>query len=489
MFFKSSPGAALTLFIGFFAHFIFAQTTPLAFKRGHEGELRTYTLSYSNKFVATAGTDHQLILWDYASGKQIREIQGQGEVISLVISPDDRYLFSADTACRVKKWDLRTGKMLFEFTAHGVFNPSNNDGGFVSEEIGHREDDEYLKEEYQKTKIKRADLLNPNIILSISADGRHLITGGRDTKIKIWDAGTGKLLNTFFEEDQSRIETVFLSKDMKFLISMDNSYEVIIRNYPTDKVITRFYTRSPINQNHLSRDQQYLLHLSEGDSLRKIQLSTGRVQFSKRLPHRLSRLVSVHDETQIIGLSWPDSIFYINPLKGEILSRHIDFTDGHDFSLDLGGQLLFLSGYGKKLSVGDPVKRTKIEKSGVYVPNIQKIEFSQSGNHLLINDAEVGLDLLNLSLMDKPQFVNIPLYDSWAQHYSQLSPNEKQLAVAAGEGNLWLWDLEKLSFQHAKADYAATPIAKANWGISRPIITDLSFSPDGRQIILADYIH
>lgn len=76
----------------------------------------------------TAGTDNQLIVWDYATGRQIREIKDQEAVTALEISTDDRFLFSADTASRVKKWDLVTGKLVFELVAHGARHPEDEEG-------------------------------------------------------------------------------------------------------------------------------------------------------------------------------------------------------------------------------------------------------------------------------------------------------------------------------------------------------------------------
>ena len=53
----------------------FAQPNLPELKRGHQGWLETFALSPSNKYLATLGSDHQVILWDYATGKQVREIK------------------------------------------------------------------------------------------------------------------------------------------------------------------------------------------------------------------------------------------------------------------------------------------------------------------------------------------------------------------------------------------------------------------------------
>lgn len=519
MHFKLSPSTILPFVLACFIQFSFAQTKPLEFKRGHQGWLNAYTLSPSNKFVVTAGSDNELILWDYATGKQIREIKGQAAVTTLVISPDDRYLFSADTASQVKKWDLLTGKLLFELPAHSAKIPIEEVGSLDFVNIREVEivpiKDESFKDEFLKNKVKPKVNYYPDIELLVSSNGQFLISGGRDATIKVWDAKTGKLITSFVDEEQNGISSLLLTKNMKYLISEDNSSRVIIRSYPSGEIITKFTTHARLYKELLSKDQECLTFLTDRYTLKKIRLSDGQEVSTKKMPHHLFQLINAVDETKIIAISWPDSTFYINALTGVITGRGTDCANAYDFSMDLRGQLLFMNTHGKKLTVLDPISKARTEKIGVLVPDIQNIKFSDNAKYLMINDAEYALDLINVDQPDKPSNTTIPLSKSSLKHDSQFSPDTRQVAVITADGDLSVWNIENLATKNTKVDTLhnisswrqsnrnplVTEIVispegqvslvdlvfseRRNYG--NPLITDLTYSPDGRQIILSEY--
>ena len=112
--------------------------------------------------VLSRGADSVVRLWDLESGEAIREFSGHKEwVFSVAFSPDGRLAYSTsggsndhgwhdgmDSAVRV--WDVGTGQ-----------------------EVG--------KLEGHKGLVFRA---------AVSADGRHVLTGGRDLAPILWAAQT-----------------------------------------------------------------------------------------------------------------------------------------------------------------------------------------------------------------------------------------------------------------------------------------------------------
>ena len=484
MFFKLIPKTILPLVLICFIQFSFAQSNTLEFKRGHQGWLNAYTLSQSNKYVVTAGSDNELILWDYTTGKQIREIKGQAAVTTLVVSPDDRYLFSADTASRVKKWDLQTGKLLFELSAHAGKIPLEEDGWLEEVEIK-QVDIESFKDEFLKNQVKPKVDLYPDIELLVSSNGQFLISGGRDATIKVWDAKTGKQITSFVDEAQNGISSLLLTKNMKYLISEDNSSRVIIRSYPSGKIITKFTTHARLYKELLSKDQEYLTFLTDRYNLKKIRLSDGQEVFTKKMPHHLFQLINAADDTKIIGTSWPDTTFYINAVTGVITDRGTECANAYNFSMDLRGHLLFMNTHGKKLIVFDPISKARTERIGVLVPDIQSIKFSDDAKYLMINDAEYALDLIRINKKENPSSKTIPLSKSSLKHHSQFSPDTKQLAVITADGDLSVWNIENLTSQSTKAD-SSFEVFSARLNYDIPLITDLTYSSDGGQIIISD---
>jgi len=52
-----------------------------------------------------------------------------------------------------------------------------------------------------------------------SSDGKWMITGSKDGSIKVWDAATGKLLNTVWYNKKHKVQSLYLDKDGHTIIS------------------------------------------------------------------------------------------------------------------------------------------------------------------------------------------------------------------------------------------------------------------------------
>jgi len=85
--------------------------------------------------VVTANGSSGALLWDIASGQQVRAFIGhQGDVWGVAFSPDGNYLATGGTDRTARLWDIQTGQEIRRFTGHTgeirsvVFSP---DGKFI----------------------------------------------------------------------------------------------------------------------------------------------------------------------------------------------------------------------------------------------------------------------------------------------------------------------------------------------------------------------
>lgn len=114
--------------------------------------------SLHGNLLATGGGDGRVCLWDACSGRRLRDwaahtpVSASG-VLGLAFSPDSKLLASAGPGY-VQVWDPETGKRLREFTA---------DPGSANS-------------------------------VTFSADGRTLVSAGRDRMVWLWNVGNGKLI-------------------------------------------------------------------------------------------------------------------------------------------------------------------------------------------------------------------------------------------------------------------------------------------------------
>ncbi len=141
--------------------------------------------------LAAAGagqSDHQIYLWDLATGREIQAFPGhQRPVWDVVFFPDGKRLASASEDQTIRLWDIATGREMRRWTAHpkGV------------------------------------------TCLTLARDGKTLISGGGDNTLCLWEAATGKELGRWADH-HSAVTALALSRDGTTLASGDKTGTILV---------------------------------------------------------------------------------------------------------------------------------------------------------------------------------------------------------------------------------------------------------------------
>jgi Caspase domain/WD domain, G-beta repeat len=172
-----------------------ARTPRLVVQTGHSGWIKSMAFAPDGRTILTGSDDKTARLWDAATGREIRRLEGHGhQVTSVAFAPDGRTILTgADTA---RLWDAATGREIRRFNGHGqnvmsvAFAP---DGRTIL--TGSDDKTARLWDAASGREIRRLEG-HSGLVTSVAfaPDSRTILTGSWDQTARLWDAATGREL-------------------------------------------------------------------------------------------------------------------------------------------------------------------------------------------------------------------------------------------------------------------------------------------------------
>lgn len=257
----------------------------------HEGPVTAMTISLDGKFLATAGDENTIKIWEIATGAPKQTLKGHSaEIYSIAFSANGKWLASGSADKTVKVWDTTEGKELHTLSGHE---------GMVRS-VAFSPDSKWLVSGSNDKTVRVWDPESGQPVSTIqghtdsvtsvafSPDGKMLATAGWDRLIKLWETGTWKERRTLqghkdYSEVLHRgdsIQMTFLpagfsaiafSPDGQLLASVSNDRALILwdvakgkKRSDSDPHVTimvngRFVNRPPIKSVLFSPDGKYVI--------------------------------------------------------------------------------------------------------------------------------------------------------------------------------------------------------------------------------------
>jgi serine/threonine protein kinase len=157
---------------------------------GKRGNLARVALSGNGRLALTAGHDGDLLLWDALGGRILATLRGpRGAVRSLAFSPDGQQAVSGHFDTTIRVWDLDQQRELRRLSGHRQMISAvaaGPDGRVVS---ASHDGTVRIWDVDSGSEISSSPAgPSPLLALALSRDGQHILSGGGDGVVRIWEA-------------------------------------------------------------------------------------------------------------------------------------------------------------------------------------------------------------------------------------------------------------------------------------------------------------
>jgi WD40 repeat protein len=233
----------------------------------NNGAIRCMAISSDGEKLVSASHDHILRVWELETGRCIQILESPSrQAFTVKFTPDGTQLLAAQAAFEftpdgkrlitasynhlVELWDLRSGQL-----TNTVFVNADTFETVVDEPDGKclQLNDWWAVPVWDVEGFRTAsadESVEPLMVLEghtnrvdvlmLSTDAKKLITGSRDTTIKVWDLQSGECLQTL-EGHSNRISALEFTPDQKRLVSGAEDKTLKVWDLGTGKCLTTLY--------------------------------------------------------------------------------------------------------------------------------------------------------------------------------------------------------------------------------------------------------
>jgi len=407
---------------------------------GHKGAVYSVAFSPDGKRIVSGGYDKTIKVWDSKNGVELMTLRGHnGFVLSTSFSPDGHQIISGG-GNKIKIWEARSGEELMTLHGHEevvlsvLFSP---DGKRIISSSA----DKTIK--IWDTSVDREHrILGGHQLgvypLAFSPDGTRIISGGgsQGERIQVWDVATGTELMTLDGHSGKYIVSVSMSPDGKNIVSggNDNAVKVWDATTGTELMSLRGHD-GPVNSVSFSPDGKRILSGS-GDKTIKVWNSVNGTEVMTLHGHDAGvRSVAFSpDGRQIVSGGREQTIKVWDAGAGsEMMTLHGHGGWIQEVAFSPDGTRIISGSRDKTVKVWDAKTGDNLFTLSGHEKRVYAVTFTPDGKRIVsggqfgvvkVWDAVTGAEVMTLR---KPGFG------------IAFSPDGKTMAVATGSG-IVLWE-------------------------------------------------
>jgi WD40 repeat protein len=439
---------------------------------GHTKQINAVAFSPDGKTALSGSVDTTLILWDVATGKEIRPLKGHTqEVRAVVFSPDGKTALSGSVDKTLILWDVATGKeILPPFVGHDgavnavAFSPDGKtalsgsaDKTLILWDVATGKEIRPLKGHTQEV---RAVVFSP--------DGTRALSGSNDTTMILWDVATGKPIHSF-KGHKREVRSVAFSPDGTTALSGSADTNVILWDAATGKEMRRFPHPQEVFTVVISRDSNIFVSGSQDGRLRVWNVATGEL-IQSLVGHSAGiRAVAFSPDGKTTLSGSADRTLRLwdlgNGAEVQRITGHTDEVWSAVFSPD--GKTALSGSVDTTLILWDVATGREIHRFAGHAGTVTAVAFSPDGKTALSGSVDTTLILWDVATGEVKHVFHGHTDEV---HAVAFSPDGKTALSGSLDKTLILWDVATGEVKHVFHGHTDEVHAVA-------------FSPDGKTAL------
>jgi len=411
---------------------------------GHTDYVISVAFSPDGKQILSGSADNTVKQWDVASGQEIRTKGWYNRVISVAFSPDGKRILCDSGRSGTRLWDAVSGQEIRRIDTYAIaFSLDGQQVVYGGNAFL------YLLDAVSGQGLRLFTGPSEAVTcVAISHDGKQVLTGSKDTTIRLWDVESGRMLRTYRGRHSYGISSVAFSPDGKQFLSSSHAD----RDPSQDTVILWNVESGSQRGFHLDDTVNSVVFSPDGKQILSCSGTTLGNDYSIKLWNTADHIMSffgVHDKDKIKTFpgcsAWVISVAFS--------------PDGKQIIAGLGS---YGSSDGITVKLWDVASGREVIKFSGHKYSVISVAFSPDGKQFLSSSDTV-------KLCDTATGQEIRTISDGYGHVA-FSPDGKQILSCSENNTLKLWDKESGQEIRTFSGHSA--------GIS-----SFAISPDGTRIV------
>ena len=272
--------------------------------------------------------------------------------------------------------------------------------------------------------------------ISYSSNGKYIVSGGSDHKVKLWDIESGKLIRTFYGHKKPVESVSFINKD-QFVVSGSSDLAAIIWEIRSGKIVETFHNVFSYFSNSVSSSSEELKTLAIKRNNFKAQI----LRIYSSIPIKLLEEFSDINNGIVITTGIKDPIMKIWDVKSK---KQIRTFRGHKDSI----KVACFSPDGKKIvsgSIDNTIKLWEVASGKLlrtfedHKNSVTSIAFSPNGKTIISGSDDYTLKLWEIKSGKLIRTFQGHTY--WVKSVC-FSPDGRSIASGSSDSTVKIWDAQ-----------------------------------------------